>query len=105
MTRSFWKADKPAPEVGQVWRRKRNGRLVTVIDPAARIGGNFVDVSYDMGRGKVGYSSSLYWHSTFERTDEDPFAYLHTCPSEVLRRLADKCEAIIAGRAEDGVTS
>lgn len=105
MSRSFWKADKPAPEPGQVWRRKRNGRLVTVIDPAARIGGNFVDVSYDMGKGSVGYSSSLYWHSTFERADESPFAYLRSLSSLHLRKLADECEAIIAVRAEDGVMS
>lgn len=74
MSRSFWKADKPAPEPGQVWRRKRNGRHVTVIQH-------------------------------FEPSDADPFAYLHSCSNQVLRRLADECEAIIAGRAEDGVTS
>lgn len=105
MSQVEWPVGKPIPAVGEVWRRKRNGRLVTVIDPAARIGGNFVDVSYDMGKGSVGYSSSLYWHSTFERADGDPYPYLRSLSSAHLRQLAAECEAIIAGRTEDGVTS
>lgn len=87
---AFWRDGKPAPETGQVWRRKRNGRLVTVIDAAARPSGNFVDVMYDMGEGRVGYSSSLYWHATFEPTGEaDPVAHTLAWLREELELMDD----------------
>lgn len=67
MTDEFWPQGKPVPAVGQVWRRKRNGRLVTVTHvPVQRYG---EDVEYDMGNGKTGGTWTGNWHNAFELFD------------------------------------
>lgn len=53
--------------VGDVWRRKRNGRLVTVTNPRYQVGANYHDIQYLIqADGRMGYTSSLYWGGSFE---------------------------------------
>jgi len=57
----------PKIQLGDVWRRKRNGRLVTVTGFGHTVGANFRDIRYLIqADGRAGSTSSLYWHGSFE---------------------------------------
>lgn len=112
---------KIEPEVGQTWRNKRNGTLVTV---TGRVNHNITQrgdwdysVQHVSERGHEGQTFYPNFHGRFEPvidnpgvpsvylgvTEEQIVERLGSLSSAAVRRIVDAGEAVIDGRMTDGV--